>query len=307
LKGIDFIGDVHGEHEHLITLLKKLSYKPTGDTWSHPAGRKVCFLGDYVDRGPQIREVLVTVRAMVESNDAFAIMGNHEFNLISWHTPLIDGSPERCRPESKRYQLVESLKQLGEGDNKWIDWLRTLPPTLELPGDRAVHACWSPEDVDKLAAAWFRAGNYWTPELIRSASKGQPLFDVVERVMKGPEIPLPEGTTMELGDGDIRHSARIQWWTPADISAPMGGQVIPHLKTDSPTLTVAQSMTWPPDITQEHPLVFCGHYWLKGDAPSPRTDKVICLDYSVAKKGFLCAYRFDGEKIALTDKMVGSR
>ena len=38
------------------------------------------FLGDYLDRGPEIREVLHTVRGMVEAGDALAILGNHESN-----------------------------------------------------------------------------------------------------------------------------------------------------------------------------------------------------------------------------------
>ena len=40
--------------------------------------------------------------------------------------------------------------------------------------------------------------------------------------------------------------------------------------------------------------VFVGHYWLKGE-PEPLTDRVACVDYSVAKDGKLCAYRWEGE------------
>ena len=306
LSGFDFIGDIHGEYGQLITLLEKLSYRPHGASWTHPDGRKVCFLGDYVDRGPRILEVLKLIKNMVDSGDAYAIMGNHEFNLISWHTPLTEGSARRCRPESKRYQLIESLKQLGEEDNNWIDWLRTLPPSWQTKGARAVHACWSPDDVTLLMAEWRNAGSYWTPDLIRKASKGAPLFDVVETVMKGPEITLPEGETIELGAGDIRDSARIQWWKPADINLPLGEQTIPILPITTPNLTKEQSRAWPPKLESHDPLVFCGHYWLKGENPSPRTDKVVCLDYSVAKDGFLCAYRFDGESKANASKMVGT-
>ena len=38
-----------------------------------------------------------------------------------------------------------------------------------------------------------------------------------------------------------------------------------------------------------------GHYWLDDPAPAPLASNVACLDYSAAKGGFLCAYRFDGE------------
>ncbi len=307
MQGIDFIGDIHGEYQHLITLLSKLSYSRTSNSWRHPEGRKICFLGDYVDRGPQILEVVQTIRGMVDAGDAYAIMGNHEFNLISWHTSLTEGSSERCRPERKRYQLEESLVQLGEYDSEWIEWMRTLPPVWRRSGAVAVHACWSPDDADTIMSEWHKAGNYWTPDLIRMAAEDGPLLGAVERVMKGPEISLPNGTTMELGQGDIRQHARIQWWTPPDTTAPMGDQIIPNLKQQTPTLTTEQGEAWPPGIKSTDPLVFCGHYWLKEEDPKPRTEKVVCLDYSVAKEGFLCAYRYDGENIARAEKMIGSR
>jgi hypothetical protein len=41
--------------------------------------------------------------------------------------------------------------------------------------------------------------------------------------------------------------------------------------------------------------VFFGHYWLKGK-PIILKDNICCLDYSIAKKGYLAAYSFDGEK-----------
>jgi hypothetical protein len=50
--------------------------------------------------------------------------------------------------------------------------------------------------------------------------------------------------------------------------------------------------------------VFVGHYWLRADVPEVLADNVACLDYSVAKGGFLCAYRWDGEKKLSNDKFV---
>lgn len=46
--------------------------------------------------------------------------------------------------------------------------------------------------------------------------------------------------------------------------------------------------------TDERP-VFFGHYWLSG-APALYRDNICCLDYSVAKKGKLVAYRFHSEE-----------
>ena len=57
------IGDVHGEYDVLLALVKKL-----------PANAKLIFVGDLVNRGLQSRDVIRFVR-----KNAFAVVqGNHE-------------------------------------------------------------------------------------------------------------------------------------------------------------------------------------------------------------------------------------
>ncbi len=68
---IDFIGDIHGHADKLEGLLLQLGYIKSGNTYSHP-NRKVLFVGDYIDRGPKIRETLAIVKAMVDSDNAIA-------------------------------------------------------------------------------------------------------------------------------------------------------------------------------------------------------------------------------------------
>ena len=67
----DIIGDIHGCFDELIELLGKLGYLLARDergsfVVSHPTGRRVVFLGDLVDRGPKIAEVLQLVRSNLE-------------------------------------------------------------------------------------------------------------------------------------------------------------------------------------------------------------------------------------------------
>ena len=50
--------------------------------------------------------------------------------------------------------------------------------------------------------------------------------------------------------------------------------------------------------------VFVGHYWLSATRPDLLAENVACLDYSVAKGGFLCAYRWDGEQKLTDGKFV---
>lgn len=86
----DIIGDIHGHALELEILLQKMGYRRKSGVYSHPEGRKVIFVGDFIDRGPKIRETLHLVRDMVLSGDAQAVMGNHEFNAISFHTPHVE-------------------------------------------------------------------------------------------------------------------------------------------------------------------------------------------------------------------------
>jgi len=80
----DIIGDVHGCYEELTTLLASLGYglDPEGARAIPPDGRKAVFVGDLVDRGPRIPEVLRLVMRMVDEGTAFCVPGNHDMKLM---------------------------------------------------------------------------------------------------------------------------------------------------------------------------------------------------------------------------------
>jgi protein phosphatase len=80
----DIIGDVHGCADELELLLGKLGYERAGDApaFCHPAGRRVIFLGDIVDRGPRILDSYRIVRAMVDAGTALCLPGNHDVKLL---------------------------------------------------------------------------------------------------------------------------------------------------------------------------------------------------------------------------------
>lgn len=48
----------------------------------HPEGRRAIFVGDLVDRGPAIPEVLRLAMDMVASGTALCVQGNHESQLL---------------------------------------------------------------------------------------------------------------------------------------------------------------------------------------------------------------------------------
>lgn len=98
---IDIIGDIHGHANELRQLLESLGYALHGRGYRH-ADRKAVFVGDFLDRGPAIGEVIAIARAMVDAGHALAVMGNHEYNAIAFHTPRPGKQGEWFRPHSDK-------------------------------------------------------------------------------------------------------------------------------------------------------------------------------------------------------------
>lgn len=73
----DIIGDIHGCFHEFMLLTKKLGYVWENDVPIHPNGRKLAFVGDLADRGPQSLQVIDTVISLVQQNKAVYVPGNH--------------------------------------------------------------------------------------------------------------------------------------------------------------------------------------------------------------------------------------
>ena len=88
----DIIGDVHGCCDELEELLRRLGYVEScldyddphwcNRAFAHPEGRRAVFLGDLVDRGPRILDVVKLVRNMVYLGSALCVPGNHDMKLL---------------------------------------------------------------------------------------------------------------------------------------------------------------------------------------------------------------------------------
>ena len=76
---LDVVGDVHGEIEALHALLGHLGYDEEG---VHPRGRRLAFIGDLTDRGPDSVAVIDFVRRACERGRAQCVAGNHELNAL---------------------------------------------------------------------------------------------------------------------------------------------------------------------------------------------------------------------------------
>ncbi len=109
----DVIGDVHGCYDELVALLERLGYRwsPAGRnddggygySVSHPEGRRAIFVGDLVDRGPGVVNVLKLVMSMVAGGSALSVAGNHESKLVR---------KLKGRNVQVSHGLAESLEQL---------------------------------------------------------------------------------------------------------------------------------------------------------------------------------------------------
>lgn len=126
---IDLIGDIHGHADKLEELLLKLGYVKSNGIYSHP-DRKVLFVGDYIDRGPKIRETLHIVRSMVESDNAVALMGNHEYNALCFHFVETEGGHLRkhlIKNIVQHYRTLEQFKNRQSEYEEYLEWFKTLP------------------------------------------------------------------------------------------------------------------------------------------------------------------------------------
>ena len=102
----DIIGDVHGCFDELVELLQQLGHSvdQTSFTVAPVGGRKLVFVGDLVDRGPKVPQVLKLVMNAVASGVALCVPGNHDMKLMR---------KLRGRDVQVTHGLAESLAQLA--------------------------------------------------------------------------------------------------------------------------------------------------------------------------------------------------
>jgi hypothetical protein len=286
----DLIGDIHGHADALQRLLRQLGYARQRGVYSHTE-RRVIFLGDFIDRGPQIRETLEIVRPMIDSGAALAVMGNHELNALAFHTPDPNRPGSHLRPHNEKnsQQHAETMRQVPAGElASYLDWFRTLPLWLDLNGLRVVHACWDGPMTEHVK------DRVVTEDFLAAAClEGGELFGPVETLLKGKEAKLPIGVTITDKDGHERSATRIKWFEDP-TGHTYGSYSMEPVQCDLklPQAVLDEASPYPADSKP----VFIGHYWMRGAKPELLAPNVACVDWSVAKGGFLCAYRWDGEQ-----------
>ena len=151
--------------------------------------------------------------------------------------------------------------------------------------------------------------------LIRTTDKSFGEFKWIDCLLKGKEVQRPDVFFFDKG-GKKRNSYRIKWWKEGKLLCrealfefPQDNdEMMPFIMEGMVNSTKYEHAT--SEFTNyERAPVFFGHYWLKDDMPVLQSINACCLDFSVAKKGLLAAYRWDGEQELKPEKFywVGNR
>jgi hypothetical protein len=253
---LDIVGDVHGEIDALRGLLSQLGYAEDG---AHHEGRRLVFVGDLTDRGPDSPAVVELVERFVNGGRAQCVLGNHELNLLlgrqkhdnHWFfgRPFALDRSEKPTPAKLADDAIRS---------RVLRFFGSLPLVLERPGLRIVHACWN-DDMVRLAS---------------SASDTCALYD-----QHKDEIDARHrNQTLEASDRDLDHQnlnpVKMLTSGPERLAAnpaEIGGEVR-HL----------ERVVWWQDYSDQPTCVF-GHYSIYRDEREG-TSRAICVDFAVAKR-----------------------
>jgi len=305
MSGYDIIGDIHGEADALEGLLGKLGYIQQAGVWKHP-GRLAVFVGDFIDRGRREVDTVNIVRRMMDAGNAFAVIGNHEFNAIGW----LEGWRDREKGMDQHRAFLADVGEFSDLHREMVGWFKTLPLWLELDGINVIHACWHQGFMDWLKPQ-VGEDRVLKDDLLEAAfskptskkeidTPAPSPYKSVDAFLKGLEVTLPDGVRVYDHQGQARDRVRTRWWDPDAITLDLAALLETGEAGELPADPIPGHKQL--GYTADKPLFF-GHYWFSG-VPAPLGPKVACLDYSVAKGGKLCAYRWEGEESLTADNFV---
>ncbi len=300
----DIIGDVHGQASKLKKLLLKMGYTKSNGAYSHPT-RKAVFVGDFINRGSEIRKTVRIIRNMVENGYALAILGNHEINAIIYHLNDKNGSLRINRQSKYFLSLIKTINEFSPNQVEWketLDWMRTLPLFLDLGEIRIVHACWSDEAIE-VARRMHTEGRI-KRKTFKVIQKKQEADETVSTwlLTKGVYLRFPSDLRVRNNKGIMPRMIRMKWWD--DPKNKTFQELSFESKFTMPPYTVSHEIL--PDIQaypEESPPVFFGHY-CRGEGPFVIKHNICCVDSCVIGSGVLTAYRWSGERELKPENLV---
>jgi hypothetical protein len=137
-------GDLHGEYEDAVRLLRGCGVTDERNNWAFGRGHLV-FCGDILDRGPGVTDCLWWIRelqrqARLAGGDVHQVLGNHDrYGLNGSDHDVACTTLFLCRTLGVPYaDLYGPRTELGQ-------WLRGLPSVLQLGDLLFTHGGLSPE------------------------------------------------------------------------------------------------------------------------------------------------------------------
>ncbi|MDA8746187.1 metallophosphoesterase [Rubripirellula amarantea] len=191
------------------------------DDGRHTAGRKLVFVGDLTDRGPDSLAVAEFVRRCVEQDLGHCVLGNHELNIMLGKRKYDNGWFFGDEFQDADGKLVEQ-RLATESDRKWIlDFFGSLPIALHRPGLRVVHAYWNEAFIGHIGSKTDTKAvhDYYADSLEAYAlCKGlTPIEKELSHQNENPIKLLTSGPERKAASpfeasGKVRQVERVPWW-----------------------------------------------------------------------------------------------
>ena len=128
------IGDIHGCYNEMMKLIEKIE--------SQDSNAVIYFLGDFIDRGPDVIKVLSWMMKNITLDGKYqCVLGNHEDIVLTWWNQVkndwTDDSDETIESLEKiHYGFDEKLKEAGLFNRaylkKVVAFLQSLPLQVDL-------------------------------------------------------------------------------------------------------------------------------------------------------------------------------
>lgn len=300
----DIIGDVHGHASLLKKLLQQMGYQKINGVYRHPE-RKAIFVGDFINRGPEIRKTVKIIRGMVENEQALAVLGNHEINAIIYYVKDKQGRLLGNKPSKYFLSLFKTINEFTANAEEWkshLKWMRTLPLFLDLGEIRVVHACWNEAAIEY--ASHIHAEGKIPKKIFKSMHKDKEseASKYLWMLCKGINLKMPSDLRVVNNRGVAPRSFRLKWWEQ------FSGKTFQELSFESkyqlPNYTIPPEIL-PADFPYPEyaPIVFFGHY-CRGKGPHIISPNLCCVDSCVTGTGRLTAYRWQGEKALKPENLI---
>lgn len=257
---IDVVGDVHGEIDALRELLQVLGYDRHGD---HPRGRRLVFVGDLCDRGPDSVAVIEWVRALVARDAAQCVLGNHELNVLRGARKEGNGWFFADDHDAAHGKFRSARRATDAEREVTREFFATLPIVLERADLRVTHAAWDDAAVDGLRsdprALLATYDHYATLLDAEARASGLAQQADAEEARHYAAITDPQAT-VPLLKASARQDALYQMGNPLRVLT--SGHERPAQRPFFATgkWRMIERVKWWDDYSHATPVIF-GHYW----------------------------------------------